>query len=239
MTGRPAAGRPPRRTLASGPVIVLRDGEILPDRLRRERMSEDDLKAAAHAQGPRRLGGHRHGRGGRKRLDLVHRVFVKVCCRPRAFLNSSTRPPSWAAAIVRLLSSPRLTNSTRVARWPHDEADSYTHHVMPTGCRANVRGSTRLSERPVDCGTVSRGRAPLPLALALMAAVTLVVTVLPGTGSLAHAASPPCGRTWTIVPSPNPDPGHNTLNDVERDLCDGCLGGRRCLRRGTRGVLHP
>ena len=47
---------PVRRTLASGPVIVLRDGEILPDRLRRERMSEDDLKAAARAQGHDDLG---------------------------------------------------------------------------------------------------------------------------------------------------------------------------------------
>ena len=42
---------PARRTLASGPVIVLRDGEVMPDRLRRERMTEDDLKAAARAQG--------------------------------------------------------------------------------------------------------------------------------------------------------------------------------------------
>jgi uncharacterized membrane protein YcaP (DUF421 family) len=47
---------PARRALASGPVIVLRDGEILPERLRRERMTEDDLKAAARAQGHDDLG---------------------------------------------------------------------------------------------------------------------------------------------------------------------------------------
>ncbi len=51
MTGHPAAGRRPGAPSPAAPVIVLRDGEILPDRLRRERMSEDDLKAAARSQG--------------------------------------------------------------------------------------------------------------------------------------------------------------------------------------------
>ncbi|HEY3210151.1 MAG TPA: hypothetical protein VGL18_10235 [Actinomycetota bacterium] len=47
-----------------------------------------------------------------------------------------------------------------------------------------------------------------------MAGVVLMAAVVAGQNGLAVAASQACGRTWAIVPSPNPDPEHNTLHDV-------------------------
>lgn len=40
-----------RRTLAGTPVIVVREGKVLHDHLRRERLTEDDLKTAAREKG--------------------------------------------------------------------------------------------------------------------------------------------------------------------------------------------
>ena len=40
-----------RRTFAGSPVIVIRDGKVLHEHLRRERLTEDDLKSAAREKG--------------------------------------------------------------------------------------------------------------------------------------------------------------------------------------------